>query len=96
MRFLFLCLMISFVSQIEAKDMIDHSDWTYLADTVMGGVSTGKASVESLDKGRTILLKGNISTKNNGGFIQVRANVDKGATEGSEGVRLLVKGNEDS
>ena len=47
MRFLFLSLVMAFATQSEAENMIDHSDWTYLADTVMGGVSTGTARVEN-------------------------------------------------
>jgi len=96
MRFLVLSLMINFATQLEAKNMIDHSDWSYLADTVMGGVSTGEARIENLDKGRTIHLTGSVSTENNGGFIQVRANVGAGSAKGLKGVRLLVKGNSDS
>ena len=95
MRFVFLSLVMTFATQTEAENMIDHSDWTYLTDTVMGGVSTGTARVENLDRGKTIHLKGSVSTENNGGFIQVRANVGEGAAEDLEGVRLLVKGNED-
>ena len=93
MRFLALSLMITFATQLEAKNMIDRSDWSYLADTVMGGVSTGEARIENLDKGRTIHLTGSVSTENNGGFIQVRANVGAGSAKGLKGVRLLIKGN---
>jgi hypothetical protein len=96
MRFLFLSLMVTFSTQLEAKNMIDHSDWTYLADTVMGGVSTGMARVENLDQRRTMHLKGSVSTENNGGFIQVRANVGENTAKGFDGVRLLVKGNGNS
>ncbi len=96
MRFFILGLIIIFSTQVEAKNMIERSDWTYLADTVMGGVSTGLARVENSSHGRTIYLKGNVSTKNNGGFIQVRAKVGEGEAKDLKGVRLLVKGNEDS
>ena len=58
MRFFILSLMITVATQLEAKNMIDHSDWSYLADTVMGGVPTGEARIENRDKGRTIHLKG--------------------------------------
>ena len=96
MRFLILFLTTIFMTQLEAKNMVDNSDWTYFADTVMGGVSTGTASIQNLPKGRAIHLKGNVSTKNNGGFIQVRTNVEEGLTKNSEGVSLMVKGNEDT
>ena len=96
MRFLIFSLMMTITSQLGAQNMIDQSDWTYLADTVMGGVSTGSARVENLDHVKIIHLKGSVSTANNGGFIQVRANVGKDAAKDLEGVRLLVKGNDDT
>ena len=96
MRFFVLGLIMTLTTQLEAKNMIDYSDWIYLSDTVMGGVSTGSARVVDSYQGRAIRLKGNVSTKNNGGFIQVRAKVGRGAAKDLKGVRLLVKGNEDS
>ena len=56
MRFLILFLTTIFMTQLEAKNMVDNSDWTYFADTVMGGVSTGTASIQNLPKGRAIKL----------------------------------------
>ena len=39
----------------------------------MGGISTGKFVVEEVDGMLCYRMIGNVSTKNNGGFIQIRA-----------------------
>ena len=46
--------------------------WQYISDQTMGGISNGQAV---LDKDGDIIfarLTGNVSTANNGGFIQIR------------------------
>ena len=71
--------------------------WQYISDQTMGGISNGQAI---LDKDGDMLfarLMGNVSTANNGGFIQIRTtfsfvdliNSDKNLL----GVRLNTKGN---
>jgi hypothetical protein len=42
--------------------------WRFFSDQVMGGVSEGRATVED----GALVLRGDVSTANNGGFIQVR------------------------
>lgn len=64
-------------------------DWTYLADTVMGGVSEGRARME----GGHVRLTGSVSTANNGGFIQTRTALPEGLPEGAEGLVVRVRGN---
>ena len=63
--------------------------WGYVADGVMGGVSQGQAALE----GGVIRLTGDVSTANNGGFIQVRNRFGGGWPENAEGLRLDVRGN---
>ena len=71
--------------------------WQYISDQTMGGISNGQAV---LDKDGDMIfarLTGNVSTANNGGFIQIRTtfsfvdliNSDKNLL----GVRLNTKGN---
>lgn len=60
----------------------------------MGGVSTGSVSFLSEDKAIHARMTGRVSTANNGGFIQMRIELPTAAPEGSEGVRLIVRGNE--
>ena len=52
--------------------------WGYVQDGVMGGVSQGALSFED-DSGTSFArLTGSVSTDNNGGFIQFRANIRNG------------------
>ena len=61
-------------------------EWEYISDNVMGGVSTGKAEI--LENNNSFLrLEGNVSTENNGGFIQVRT-FKEIASDNFEGIKL--------
>ena len=53
-------------SNASAKNLVYENNWAYLADTVMGGVSRGGAEFSA----GVLRLTGQVSTKNNGGFIQ--------------------------
>jgi hypothetical protein len=71
--------------------------WRGFTDQVMGGVSTGTSKVETIDGRRALRLTGDVSTKNNGGFIQVAlpltgsgAPLDASAYRG---IRMTVRGN---
>nr|WP_239025438.1 CIA30 family protein [Roseibacterium persicicum] len=64
-------------------------EWSYLADTVMGGVSQGAARIE----GGVLRLTGTVSTANRGGFIQARTALPAGLPEGTTALRLRVRGN---
>ncbi len=74
--------------------------WQYVSDQVMGGVSDGKVSLEQDGEMYYARLTGNVSTKNNGGFIQLRAGVsfDNSEKDGKnlQGVRLNVRGNSET
>ena len=74
-----------------ANDLIKTGQWVYLADRVMGGISEGTAQFED----QVIRLSGEVSTANNGGFIQVRSPVLWEAAKGKTWIRLTVKGNGD-
>ena len=74
--------------------------WQYISDQTMGGVSKGKAV---LDKDGDMIfarLTGNVSTANNGGFIQIRTNfsfVDLiNINKDLKGVLLNTKGNSET
>jgi len=64
-----------------ANDLIKTGQWVYLADRVMGGISEGTAQFED----QVIRLSGEVSTANNGGFIQVRSPVLWAAAKGKQG-----------
>jgi len=63
--------------------------WSYLADTVMGGVSEGSARIED----GALRLSGTVSTANRGGFIQARTEVPEGLPATTTALRLRVRGN---
>ena len=71
--------------------------WGYISDRTMGGISDGKAVLEQDEGIFFARLTGNVSTKNNGGFIQLRSslsfiNLEK-ENKALKGVRLNVRGN---
>ena len=82
-------------------------EWKYLSDQVMGGVSEGGTTLLQDGDRFYLRLTGDVSTRNNGGFVQFRSKVslfnkpemfqlihkaDKDG-DGLEGVRLNVRGN---
>ena len=75
-------LLIAMTSAVIPKNMVYENNWAYLADTVMGGVSQGTANFSD----GAIRLSGQVSTKNNGGFIHY-STCKRGISSG-----LLVRG----
>ena len=71
--------------------------WQYISDRTMGGISDGQAVLEQDGEMYFARLTGNVSTKNNGGFIQLRSRFSFADFEKDNkkirGVRLNVKGN---
>jgi hypothetical protein len=71
--------------------------WRFVTDGVMGGVSRGKLSFESSDNVDYARLTGDVSTANNGGFIQLRAGISMAGLPaggaGLDGIRILSRGN---
>ena len=78
-------------NQAIAKNLVYENNWAYLADTVMGGVSQGGAEFSA----GALRLTGEVSTKNNGGFIQVRTRIDPVQSSGKIGIKIKVRGNGD-
>jgi hypothetical protein len=67
--------------------------WRFIADTVMGGVSTGKIEFLRQDGDVHAHMTGSVSTKNNGGFIQFRMALPSPLPKEALGLRLVVRGN---
>ena len=84
-------LMFIMSNAVKAKNLVYENNWAYLADTVMGGVSQGGAVFSA----GALRLTGQVSTKNNGGFIQIRTRVDPTLAVGKSGIKIKVKGNGD-
>jgi len=93
-------------SNVSSKDMIldqlknpkltnQSQQWNFITDQVMGGVSTGKFMVEKVDGVMCYRMTGDVSTRNNGGFIQIRAKLNPEINSNDyDGVYLIVYGNE--
>lgn len=77
----------------ETFDNDPASRWVFFADTVMGGVSTGDATFDRDASGSFVRLAGEVSTENNGGFIQVRRKLSSKLPDSTKGIRLKVRGN---
>jgi len=71
--------------------------WKFIADSVMGGKSTGAMEMISHDEKKCLHMTGDVSLENKGGFIQCRSSLKDGRKmfDASEfaGVKLMVKGN---
>jgi hypothetical protein len=71
--------------------------WMMITDGVMGGVSRGTVSADTVDGRPAARMRGRVSTENNGGFIQIAIDLlpDGGAIDASDltGVVLDVFGN---
>ena len=64
----------------------------FFADTVMGGKSSGNVTFTNNTNNNFARLVGNVTTQNNGGFIQIRRKVS-GLDNSTEFINLQVKGN---
>ena len=103
---IFLILFLLCTSKVYSKDMIldqlkkpkitnQSQRWNFITDQVMGGVSTGKFMVETVDDVMCYRLTGDVSTKNNGGFIQIRVKLNPEInSKDYDGVYIKVYGNE--
>ena len=71
----------------------DAAGWSYTSDRVMGGVSNGGASFMTEDGETFARLAGEVSTANNGGFIQIRRQLSAPFPAASTGLTLTARGN---
>ena len=78
---------------LENFDKGAQDRWEYIADTVMGGVSEGRVQFVTIDDQAVLKLSGNVSTQNNGGFIQARLPLQGALPESAQGIWLKVRGN---
>ena len=71
--------------------------WRGFSDQVMGGVSSARYMMSTIQDRKCIHLQGTVSLENNGGFIQVALDLDaEGNTldaSSYQGIRLWVRGN---
>lgn len=89
-----LCIFLSMSAYTKVIDNLEdiRAEWVPFSDQVMGGISEVKV-YELEEEGMSFYrLEGNVSTENNGGFIQVRAGVNL-RNKNIEGIRIKVRGN---
>lgn len=70
-----------------------NNQWQLISDQVMGGVSEGSLIFSQVESQTYAHMIGNVSTENNGGFIQFRTNVKNIDKEQVNGIYLNVRGN---
>ena len=97
------CAAALFALPVVAGDMLIEdfitepgARWDYVSDRVMGGVSDGSVAFVAEDGRSFVRLTGQVSTKNNGGFLQVRRRLDVAIPPGTNGVALTARGNGDT
>ena len=71
--------------------------WRFFSDGVMGGVSTGGTSVETVDGRAALCLRGQVRLANGGGFVQMALELPSGglppdAAEPALGLEIDVRG----
>ncbi|MEJ6397397.1 CIA30 family protein [Yoonia sp. 208BN28-4] len=69
-------------------------NWEFVADTVMGGVSSGQITQEQVAGRAATRLTGDVSLDNNGGFIQMAADLRDDVSAWT-GIAIDVIGNEE-
>lgn len=79
---------------IENFEKQPDTRWRFFADTVMGGVSTGKVEFVRSEGDAYARMTGRVSTENNGGFIQCRMELPRPLPKDAAGLRLVVRGND--
>ena len=93
--------LILFLNTANASMIIDNLEnsknrnWVYFTDTVMGGVSQGKLAFMNENGENFYRMTGNVSTENNGGFIQFATGIEK-IDKNFEGIKLRVRGNNEN
>ena len=72
--------------------MIPEENWKFFSDQVMGGKSTGKIEFYS-QKQKYLRMSGNVTTENNGGFIQFRYKIRKKISNNIKFLQIISRGN---
>lgn len=74
-------------------------NWRLISDRVMGGQSSGQMQVIETSQGPCLHLSGNVSTANNGGFIQIAHDLseqERRQASIAHGIKLTVRGNNET
>jgi len=86
------------IAQEAALDL--NPQWEYVADTVMGGVSSGQIESLEIDGNQATRLTGQVSLDNNGGFVQMAFDFRPGAAtfdaSAYAGIQITLRGNNEA
>ena len=84
------------LDQLENPNLTTQSQkWSFITDQVMGGLSKGKVRIDIIDGIKCYRMTGDVSTKNNGGFIQFRTKLSPDInSKDFNGIYLKVYGNQ--
>ena len=83
----------SFAESILKDNFQNSTQWKFISDNVMGGVSTGSINYVIKEGNSSAYLSGNVSTKNNGGFIQIRRSLKDIDLSKAKYIKITAKGN---
>ena len=94
--FIIIILSMSFKSHSEivfTDKFNTNTNWKIITDQVMGGISQGQFNYQKIGDDNAIILTGSVSTKNNGGFIQIRRNLNNVNLNKVKIIKIIAKGN---
>lgn len=71
------------------------SQWRLVTDSVMGGLSQGQLTLHNHQERDCLRMQGNVSTENNGGFVQIALPLSADVFDASafDGIEIEVSGN---
>ena len=73
---------------------MQNQTWSFVTDGVMGGLSEGAAKLDKIDNVPCYRMIGNVTTENNGGFIQIMTKMSPSINISDyKGIYLKVFGN---
>ena len=83
----------AYADSLHKDNFQNPAQWSYISDNVMGGKSKGSVYYDMGQGSSIAYLSGNVTTKNNGGFIQIRKNLKDINLKDAEYVKITAKGN---
>ena len=91
--FLFFMMSQSLGDVIFKDDFQNPGKWKFITDQVMGGVSSGRVNYLKSNNENQAYISGNVSTKNNGGFIQIRRSLKDVTLKRTKSIKINASGN---
>ncbi len=96
--FIIVIMSMSFKSHSEivfTDKFTTNTNWKMITDQVMGGISQGQFNYQKIGDDNAVILTGSVSIKNNGGFIQIRRNLNDVNLNNVKKVTIIAKGNDE-